>query len=111
MNGLMAETADLLSETAVRPSPGIEHRSAVPEPLNLGTIKAAKEERKAPTTGCNFGSKFDSTEPTPLHGVKVTSLEYFAADSLSDFEALNVPGSSEYNGSKRKGYKGFRRSG
>lgn len=107
MEGLMAAITEQLSAFTVQPDPHFEHRSAVPKPLDLGAIEAAKEKRRL----ARMETELRGDARGNVKGrEEIGSVESFATGTSSEFKTLSVPDSSERNGARRKWYKGFRRS-
>lgn len=88
------------------PSYGFEHRSAVPRPLNLAAIMAAKEQKAERPRPEN-----DRSGSITAQAAKDGSVESSATGTSSDIEKMSIPEGDEHNGSRQKWYKGFRRSG
>lgn len=113
MQDLTAAITDLqLSATAGESQREFEHPSAVPKPLNVSAIRAAREKRKL-----SYSDDVpEVAERRSWSGAKTESVESLTTDS-SGFEKLSTPDSCEmeYNrpgsAQKRKWYKGFGRSG
>ncbi|KAF2633196.1 hypothetical protein BU25DRAFT_1631 [Macroventuria anomochaeta] len=99
-----------LSGSAEDPLHEFEHRSAVPKPLDLAAIRAAKEQRKLSRQVPKSNDIPEGGERGSLYGAKIESDESFVTGTSSEFENLSMPESSEHNGTRRKWYKGFRRS-
>lgn len=107
MENLMTAITEQISAFTVQPDPHFEHRSAVPQPLNLGAIEAAKEKRRLARMETESTG---NTRGDAKGRGKIGSVESFATGTSSEFETLSIPDSSEHNGGRRKWYKGFRRS-
>ncbi|KAF3053677.1 hypothetical protein E8E11_010984 [Didymella keratinophila] len=107
IKSLMAAITEQLSAFTGQCEPQFEHRSAVPKPLNLEGIKAAKKKRRRARLESEASG--DTVEGVK-GGEKLGSVESFATGASSDIEKFSIPDTSEHNGARRKWYKGFRRS-
>ncbi|XPS67753.1 hypothetical protein M3J09_000051 [Ascochyta lentis] len=90
-----------------------KHRSAIPPPLDLAAIRTAKQQKtKLIRSEAESKSEFDGDDRNSNCGAKAESIRSFATGMSSDFETLNIPSGNEaeHNGSRRRWYKGFRRS-
>jgi hypothetical protein len=107
------------ANTTQSPLYDLNHRSAIPAPLNLHAIRAAKAENQHNTT-----PTYTTTNPAPVsdnhdradsHATDSDSVESYITSSSSGFEEVWMPwgreAEGERNGRERKWYKGFRRSG
>jgi hypothetical protein len=108
MESLVAAITEQLSAFTVQSEPQFEHCSAVPRPLNLKGIEAAKEKRRRVRleSEASNGGSVEGLKDRERFG----SVESFATGTSSKFEKLSIPDTSERNGARRKWYKGFRRS-
>jgi hypothetical protein len=107
MESLVAAITEQISAFTLQEDQIFEHLSAVPKPLNLAAIEAAKQKRRL--------AKIESVLSVSTQGdsrsqEKMASVEPAATGALSEFETLSVPDRSEHNGVRKKWYKGFRRS-
>ncbi|KAJ4378977.1 hypothetical protein N0V86_005854 [Didymella sp. IMI 355093] len=107
MESLIAVITEQISAFTVQEDQILEHLSAVPKPLNLAAIEAAKQRRRM--------AKMESvssvsTQDDARSQEKMASVQPVATGVSSEFETLSVRDRSEHNGVRKKWYKGFRRS-
>lgn len=102
-----------ISTATEAPVQDLERRSAVPMPLNVAAIRAAKEGRRLAESKTSSDVDINREYQSNLTQVKTESVTSFATGMSSDFENLSQSDGkeAEHNGTTRKWYRGFRRSG